>query len=237
MIFQLKWEEFYWCVFSSVGFALSATEPWAKAYSWHIKGAAPSALIFSGKGDGRIETSTVQSKMERHEQLIRRASTVLKCTWGNLWREYFFWMSCLLCKYMELIQCWFVRVWTIAPEEYSWQIFQIQLLWTVPLIPLKAARTDVIWTEGTRENKKTLTWGMVKFWETEQAWNGWIWFYLIWISLSHFELVGSKQKEHSGKISISKLCFQNHLNLQVQPILHLLKTGVAPCTAWKPKPV
>lgn len=32
----------------------SATEPWARAYSWHIKGAAPSAPMFSGKGDGRI---------------------------------------------------------------------------------------------------------------------------------------------------------------------------------------
>lgn len=28
--------------------------------------------------------------MERHEQLIRRTGTMLKCTCSNLWREYFF---------------------------------------------------------------------------------------------------------------------------------------------------
>lgn len=48
-----------------------------------------SALIFSGKGQERIKTSTVQSKMERHEQLIRTGA-MLKCTCSNLWREYFF---------------------------------------------------------------------------------------------------------------------------------------------------
>lgn len=138
--------------------------------------------------------------MEIHEHLIRRASTVLKRTWGNLWREYFFWMSCLLCKYMELIQCWFVRVWTIAPEEYSWQIFQIQLLWTVPLIPLKAARADVIWAEGTREIKRTLTWEMVNFWETELVWNSWNWFYLLWTSLSQLDLVWTSWMRTEGTL-------------------------------------
>lgn len=129
------------------------------------KKTAKSALIFSGKGDERIKTSTVQSKMERHKQLIRRLGMMLKCTCGNLWREYFFWISCLLCKYMELIQCWFVRIWTIAPEEYSWQKFQIQLLWAVPLVPLKAAGTGVSWVEGTHEMKKTFAWEMVEIWE------------------------------------------------------------------------
>jgi len=68
--------------------------PGPKLTSGIQKKTAQTALIFSGEGDERIKTSRVQSKMERHEQLVRRVGTMSKCTCGNLWREYFFWISC-----------------------------------------------------------------------------------------------------------------------------------------------
>lgn len=60
--------------------SVPATEPRDKATAGTEKETAQSALVFSGKGDERIKTSTGQSKTERHEQLIRRAGTMLKRT-------------------------------------------------------------------------------------------------------------------------------------------------------------